>query len=145
MVSVSESRREGMAAADELVAHLGEVVGFAVVGDPDRAVLVGQGLVAAFDVDDAQAAVAQADARLDVDAFVVRAAVDDRPAHPGEEVAGDGRTARRRGDSRRCRTWASGDDLELEEDAEPAPLRARSLFDSTGVEPLAAWTLIRYW
>ena len=46
-VSVSDLVAEGVAAGDQLVADLGEVVGLAVVGDPDRAVLVGQGLVAA--------------------------------------------------------------------------------------------------
>jgi hypothetical protein len=85
----------GVAPGDELVADLGEVVGLSVVGDPDRAVLVGQGLVPGDQVDDAQAAVAQADPLVDVDALVVGAAVGDGPAHPDDQIFGDGRGPRR--------------------------------------------------
>ena len=90
---------EGVAVGDELVADLGEIVGFAVVGDPDRPVLVGQGLVAGHQVDDAQPAVAQPDPVVDVDPLIVRAAVDDLPAHPGDEIFRDGRPFFRPGQS----------------------------------------------
>ena len=52
-----------------------EVVDLAVEDDDDGAVLVEQRLLAGRDVDDRQAAVAEADARLEVQAALVRAAV----------------------------------------------------------------------
>jgi hypothetical protein len=56
------ARAEAMAVRDEFGADLGEVVDLAVEDDLDRAVLVAERLVAGRQVDDAQAAVPEADA-----------------------------------------------------------------------------------
>ena len=87
--------RENMAAVPQLVPDFGEVVGLAVVGDPDRAVLIGEGLVAPLDVDDAQPAVAQPGPAVGVDPLVVGTAVDDGPAHPADQLPGKRRSFRR--------------------------------------------------
>ena len=63
MTSLSQLRAEGVAGGLELGAQLAVVVDLAVVDEPDGLVLVGDGLVAAVAVDDAQAAVAEADGR----------------------------------------------------------------------------------
>ena len=62
-------RPENVAARLELLPELGEIVDLAVVGRPDRQVLVGQRLVPAREVDDAQAPRPQAHPGLDVDAL----------------------------------------------------------------------------
>ncbi len=59
----------------------GIVVEFAVVGDPDRIVLVGHGLGAAVHVDDRQATMAQGHVAGDVKAVAVGAAMGDRGRH----------------------------------------------------------------
>lgn len=66
------------------------VVDFAVENDPACAVFVGDGLVSACDVDDAESAVAEADGAFDVEAFVVRPAVRDHGGHVVDESLGDG-------------------------------------------------------
>ena len=78
----------GVAAGAEDVAQrlqlghqLLEVVDLAVEDDADAAVLVEQRLLAGGDVDDRQPAMAEADARLDVDAALVGAAVVLRFVH----------------------------------------------------------------
>ena len=78
MTSVSVLRSEAMAAAFEVGTKLGKVVDLAVVDDPGAAVFVEDGLVAAGEIDDAEAAHAEARAIGDIDAFIVRAAVHDR-------------------------------------------------------------------
>ena len=77
-----------------------EVVDLAVEDDDDRAVFVEQRLLAGGDVDDRQAPVAEAEARLDVQAAFVRAAVELRVVHALQHDAVD-RHARR--GCRRCR------------------------------------------
>ena len=57
------------------------IVDLAVVGDVERAVFIGHRLVAGSDVDDAEAAVAQADAPVDENPFIVRTAMSDHIAH----------------------------------------------------------------
>jgi len=57
----------------------------AVIGDPERAILVGHGLVAAGDIDDAEAAVAQRGEGIAVVAGAVGAAMADDVRHAGEQ------------------------------------------------------------
>jgi hypothetical protein len=92
-------RPEAVAAPLKLLPELGEVVDLAVVGRPKRHVLVREGLVAAGKVDDAQPPRPQPGSRLDVDALVVGAAVDDRPAHGRHELGRDGRAVGARRDA----------------------------------------------
>ncbi len=56
----------------------------AVIGDPERAILVGHGLVAAGDIDEAEAAVAQRGEGIAVVAGAVGAAMADAVRHAGE-------------------------------------------------------------
>src|SRR5579859_7599946 len=63
------------------------VVDLAVVDDPNVLTLVSQRLVAALDVDNAQAAHGQTDVLLHEEAFVVRAAVNDAAIHARQHVA----------------------------------------------------------
>ena len=74
-----------MAALLELGAQLEVVVDLTVEHDPDGAILVVNGLMAACQIDDAQAPHAQADARLDMNPFVVRPTMPDHVAHPVDE------------------------------------------------------------
>src|SRR5262249_51190671 len=62
------------------------VVELAVLHRPDGAVLVADRLVAALDVDDAEPPHAECDARLEMRAAVVRAAVRHGVGHPVEHV-----------------------------------------------------------
>src|SRR3990172_8764586 len=77
--------REAMAAAGELLAQRAVVVDLAVQDEPQRAVFVGERLLAAFEVDDAQAAEAQAGVGAREEAVAVRAAVAEGGRHPAEE------------------------------------------------------------
>ena len=65
------------------------VVDLAVLGGPDAAALVGERLVAALDVDDAQAAGAERQAVLEHEAVVVGPAVLDDARHPREDLAAE--------------------------------------------------------
>ena len=58
--------------------EIGVIEDLAVIGDPEGAVFVGHGLVAAGDIDDAEAAVAQGGEGIAVVAGAVRAAMADR-------------------------------------------------------------------
>src|SRR3989454_7370969 len=72
---------EPVAGREELLAELAVVVDLSVLDDPHRRVLVGHRLVAALDVDDRQPPHAESYA-VEMDAsFIVRSAVDHRPAH----------------------------------------------------------------
>jgi len=84
----------GVAAGTVLVAfrfqvfsQLGVVVDLAVENDPDIAILVGNRLMAALDVDDAQAAHGKADVFFDEEALIVGAAMRDAAVHTCEDVA----------------------------------------------------------
>jgi predicted amidohydrolase len=72
---------EAMSAALETSAEFGKIVDFAIEDDPRVAILIEDGLVAAAQVNDAEAAHAQTRAIRDEDAFIIRAAVDDAIAH----------------------------------------------------------------
>ena len=82
-------RVEGVAAGLELRPQLLEVVDLAVEHDPDRAVLVPDGLPPGLEVDDPEAAHAEADARAEVEAVLVRATMRDGRAHGAQLVHGD--------------------------------------------------------
>ena len=102
-----------VAARQQLCLELGILEDLAVLGDPDRAVLVAERLTAAREVDDRQPPCAQGHARLDVDLLVVRPAVRDRAGHRQQsrrwklaptfqiqcpsDAAHDSRLSRRRG------------------------------------------------
>src|SRR5438132_1513831 len=72
---------EPVAAALQLVAELAEVVDFPVLHDPDGAVLIRDRLSPRLQVDDAEAADAERDGLVHVEAFVIRAAVTERVRH----------------------------------------------------------------
>jgi hypothetical protein len=58
------------------------VVDFAIENDPKRAVLVTDGLMASREVNDAEAAHAEANGAVGVDAVVIRSAMGHDIAHP---------------------------------------------------------------
>ena len=78
--------REHVALGRQSLADRLVVVQLAVLRRPDRAVLVGERLMPSFDVDDAQPSHADRDARGDVGADVVGAAVPDDVGHALEGV-----------------------------------------------------------
>ena len=65
------------------------VIDLAVEDDPDILVLVGQRLMAALDVNDAQPPHGQADILFDEEAFVVGPAMRDPAVHAGQHVTLD--------------------------------------------------------
>ena len=79
-------RGEPVAALEQFFAQLGVFVELAFEGDPDVARFVGQRLPAAGDVDDREPAIAERDARLDVDVFVVGTAMRDRGRHAQQSI-----------------------------------------------------------
>ena len=70
-----------MAAGDELLAQAKVVVNLAVEDNPDRAVLVADGLMAGCEVHDAQPAHADADMSIKIEALVIRTPVSHDAAH----------------------------------------------------------------
>ncbi len=76
---------EPVPAARERCADVSVVVELAVLNGPDAPVLVGERLVTALDVDDAQATDAECDAVGGVGAAVVRPAMGHRVRHPVED------------------------------------------------------------
>ncbi len=81
MTSVSVCVRKRWPCAFELGAQLGEVVDLAVEDGPDRLVFVRQRLIAGGEIDDAQPAMAEADALADVEAVGVGTAMGDDRHH----------------------------------------------------------------
>ena len=79
---------ERMASREEFLLELGVLEDLAVLGHPDRAVLIAEGLAAAGEVDDRQPARSQGQPRLDVDVLVVGSAVGDRTGHRQEPRCG---------------------------------------------------------
>ena len=71
----------GMAAGDELLAQAKVVVNLTVEDNPDRAVLVADGLMAGCEVHDAQPAHADADMSIKIEALVIRTPVGHDAAH----------------------------------------------------------------
>jgi hypothetical protein len=88
-------RPEAVAALLELRAQVEVVEDLAVVGDPERAVLVREGLLPGREVDDREPRVRQADPVVAVDAELVRAAVSERGGHGAERLDGGGGAASR--------------------------------------------------
>ena len=78
--------REAVAARAQLVAQLAEVVDLAVEHDDDRAVLVGDRLIAGDEVDDSQPLDAETDAVVEKHAPRVRPAMLERGAHPLQQL-----------------------------------------------------------
>ncbi len=75
-------RAVDMPALFEKLPIISVVIDFAVVSNIKRAVFVGHWLMTGSDVNDAQAAVAQTDAIVYIDPFIVGTAVSDHIAHP---------------------------------------------------------------
>jgi hypothetical protein len=75
-----------MPSAEELLAQLGIVEQLAVERHPDRLILVGDRLPAAGDVDDRESSHTQGKAGFDVEVFIIRTAVGNRPGHGEEPV-----------------------------------------------------------
>ena len=76
-----------VAASDELFAQGLVVVDFAVEDDPERAIFIRERLVAGGEIDNAEAAHADAEAAIDVKALVVRPAVSHDVAHLAQRGA----------------------------------------------------------
>jgi len=88
--------RFSIAVGVELVAEFFEffaefeiVVDLAVENNPGSPFLVVDGLFTTLQIDDRQPAHAQADATINVKAIIVRTAVLDRIAHPGQQLLVD--------------------------------------------------------
>src|SRR5205823_3582357 len=75
------ARLEGMPFGFKVSSQFLVIIDFAVEHDDDRAVLVEHGLVTSLEINDAQPPVRKTDARRNVEAFIVRAAVNDRVGH----------------------------------------------------------------
>src|SRR5437762_931177 len=73
-----------MTALLQLPAELQMVVDLPVVGHYDLTVFVGQGLRAAFDVDDAESHVCETNSLSDIEPVPVGPAMPDRGGHPPE-------------------------------------------------------------
>src|SRR5262249_8704977 len=91
-VEVHEHLRVGAGAEHvtaplEIGPELLEVVDLAIAHDPEVLVLVRDRLMSAADVDDAEPPHAERDPRRDVATLVVRTAVLDDPADPGQDLA----------------------------------------------------------
>ena len=69
------------APSEEILPQLHEIVNFPVKNDPKRFILVGHGLAAALQVDDAQAPVPQPCIAVDEHPLVVRPPVDEQIPH----------------------------------------------------------------
>src|SRR5208282_1202501 len=82
-----------MAARLERAAQRGMVIDFAVEGDPDRAILIAQRLLAGFEIDDAQPAHRQANVGVEMRSALVRPAMHDLPVHCIEHGPFDGTPA----------------------------------------------------
>ena len=78
----------GCGRAQKLLLELGILEDLAVLGDPDRAVLIAQRLTASRQVHDREPPRPQGQARLDVDMLVVRSAMGDRAGHRQEPRCG---------------------------------------------------------
>jgi hypothetical protein len=63
---------ELVAARQEIRTEIAVIINFAVERDPDGLVLIGDGLVTARQIDDAQAAVSQAHGSIQVKALIIR-------------------------------------------------------------------------
>src|SRR5215510_4237403 len=72
---------ELMAARKQFLAQLGEVVNFAVEDHPNRAVLVADRLAPRGQVDDREPPHSQRDVLFEIEAFVVRPAMNDGRRH----------------------------------------------------------------
>ena len=70
-----------VAASFQLRAVVRVVIDLSVIGDVQRAVLVGHRLMTAGHIDDAQSAMAQTDGAVDEDALIVRATMRDDVSH----------------------------------------------------------------
>ena len=92
-------RHEDMTGGRELAPQRAEVVDLAVEHDGNRAVGRHQRLLAAGDVDHGQAAKAESDRAVDVEAIVVGPAMRERRGHRGQRVARTGVVAQVAGDA----------------------------------------------
>jgi hypothetical protein len=75
------ARREDVATVPKSALKIAIVVDLSVEDDVESPILVGDGLMAAVEIDDRQPANAETDRSVDVIADVVRSAVDDRRTH----------------------------------------------------------------
>src|SRR5215510_11374269 len=75
-------RAKLIASGQQSLAQLGEVVNFAVEDHPNRAVLVADRLAPRSQVDDREPPHSQRDVLFEIEAFVVRPAMNDGRRHP---------------------------------------------------------------
>ena len=87
--------------------QLGVLEDLAVLGDPDRAVLIADRLPAARQVDDRQPSCPQRNPRLLMNLLVIGPAVRDRTSHR-QQPAGGKLADRSDRSPRQCRTWSFG-------------------------------------
>ena len=82
-------RGEAMAARFEVLAQLGIVVNFAVQHHPQRSIFIRERLMAAGQVDDAQAAKSEAEPGVGENTFIIGTAMNDRLGHAMDELLPD--------------------------------------------------------
>src|SRR5687767_12953881 len=75
------TRPELVSTLEQVRIQVGEIMRFAIEDDPERLVFVGNGLVAAFDVDNGEPPHTQSHARFQMEAITIRSAVDDGLGH----------------------------------------------------------------
>src|SRR5216684_4614821 len=75
-----------MTASLEFFAQFPKIVNFPVTHRPDGAVFIGDRLVSAFEVNNAETAHAQSDSITDVMAMIVRPTMDNDAAHPRQHL-----------------------------------------------------------
>src|SRR5438270_7471137 len=66
---------------DQLISESDVIVDFAIVGNPNRAILVAQRLMSQRDVNDAQASVPEGDMTIDIKTAVIRTSMDQGLIH----------------------------------------------------------------
>jgi hypothetical protein len=80
---------EVMAAREQVIAKLGEIVNLAIEHHPDAAVLIGKRLMTAGEIDDAEAPKTKTQTAVNENAFVIGTAMDDGVGHAANERLGD--------------------------------------------------------
>jgi hypothetical protein len=82
---------EAVAVTFQFLAQFREVVNLTVEDDPDGFLRIGHRLVAAFEIDNGKPPEPEPERPIQVEAFIVGAAVDDAPGHLDDVLAGNRR------------------------------------------------------
>jgi len=78
-----------MTATLQILPQLGVVIDLAIKHHPNAAVFIGNRLMAAGKIDNAETAKTKTNTRPDIDALVVRTTVNNGLVHPVDEVSGN--------------------------------------------------------